>query len=93
MPACHWATRRVGMSPWPVSAWPGIAPGVRALAVLSRGRALATAQRFAAGRIRGLDARLTIDLDERQQLGLSLWWWRDGAERLRAWQWMWSIRT
>lgn len=68
-------------------------PGVRALAVLSRGRALATAQRFAAGRIRGLDARLTIDLDERQQLGLSLWWWRDSAERLRAWQWMWSIRT
>jgi hypothetical protein len=66
---------------------------VRLVAVVSRGHALPTAQRFAPGPISGLNGSLQIDLDAQQQVGAALWWWRDSAERQRAVQLWWSLRV
>jgi hypothetical protein len=66
---------------------------VRLAAVVSRGHALPTSQRFAPGPISGLNGSLQIDLDARQQVGGALWWWRDSAERQRAVQLWWSLRV
>lgn len=59
---------------------------VRLAAVASRGDALPTSQRFAAGPISGLNGSVQLDLDARQQVGAAIWWWRDSAERQRALQ-------
>ena len=60
-------------------------------AVVSRGDALATSQRFAAGRIWGFNGSLQIDIEPRHQIGAGLWWWRDSAERQRALQLWWTL--
>jgi hypothetical protein len=66
---------------------------VHAAAVASRGEALPTAQRFAPGTITGFNGSVSFDIDQRQQIGAALWWWRDSAERQRAgqvwWRWLW----
>ena len=59
---------------------------VRLAAVASRGDALPTAQRFAAGPISGLNGSVQLELDAHQQVGAAIWWWRDSAERQRALQ-------
>ncbi len=65
----------------------------RAAAVVSRGEALPTAQRFAAGIVSGFNGSVSFDIDAHQQLGAALWWWRDSAELQRAgqvwWRWAW----
>ncbi|HEX6720851.1 MAG TPA: hypothetical protein VF107_04745, partial [Burkholderiaceae bacterium] len=65
----------------------------RAAAVASRGEALPTAQRFAAGIVSGFNGSVSLDIDAQQQVGAALWWWRDSAELQRAgqvwWRWSW----
>jgi|GEM_PF-2740104 len=63
----------------------------RLAVVASRGTALPTSQRFAPGRIAGVNGSAQIDLSARQQLGTGLWWWRDSAERQRALQMWWRL--
>jgi hypothetical protein len=65
------------------------AGGARAAAVASRGEALPTAQRFAAGTVSGFNGSVSFDVDARQQIGAALWWWRDSAELQRAGQVWW----
>ena len=67
------------------------AANAHAALVVSRGTALPTAQRFAAGTISGFNGSLTFDVDARQQLGAGLWWWRDSAQRQRAAQLWWRV--
>jgi hypothetical protein len=64
---------------------------VRLTTVVSRGHALPTSQRFAAGRIYGLNSSLQLDIDSHQQVGAGLWWWQDSAERQRALQLWWTL--
>ncbi len=64
----------------------------RLAVVVSRGTALPTSQRFAAGPIAGVNGSVQVDLSARQQLGSGLWWWRDTAERQRALQLWWRMR-
>ncbi|HEU5297411.1 MAG TPA: capsule assembly Wzi family protein, partial [Burkholderiaceae bacterium] len=61
-------------------------------AVVSRGDALPTSQRFAPGRIWGFNGSAQIDIEPRHQIGAGLWWWQDSAERQRALQLWWSLR-
>jgi Capsule assembly protein Wzi len=65
---------------------------LRVAVVASRGHALPTSQRFAAGHIWGLNGSLQLDIDPRQQLGAGLWWWRDSAQEQVALQAWWSAR-
>lgn len=64
----------------------------RLAVVVSRGHALPTSQRFAPGRVWGLNGSLQIELDARQRVGAALWWWQDSAERQRAVQLWWALQ-
>ena len=59
--------------------------------LVSRGEALPTSQRFAAGPISGFNASLRWDIDALQQLGAGLWWWRDSVLQQRALQLWWRV--
>jgi hypothetical protein len=64
------------------------------MVALSAGSAAATAQRFAPGRIYGLNAAGHIDLPAQQRLAAGWWWWRDaqGARgEARVW-WQYAAR-
>lgn len=67
------------------------AAAVHMAAVVSRGEALPTSQRFAAGPISGLNASLRWDVDPLQQWGAGLWWWRDSVVQQRALQLWWRL--
>jgi hypothetical protein len=66
-----------------------------ALAVAHSGRAAEQAQRLAPnGTLAGLDAAMTVDVDARSRLGLTLWSWRIGTEPRRTsaqatFRWTW----
>lgn len=66
-----------------------------ALVVAHRGRAAEQAQRLPPGRtVAGLDAALTVQVDARAVLGLTLWSWRVGTEPRRTsaqatFRWSW----
>lgn len=63
-----------------------------AMATLSLGHAEPTAQRFAAGRVGGLNAVAHVDVNRQQRVGTGLWWWRDrGGARGEAQLW-WQHR-
>jgi Capsule assembly protein Wzi len=64
----------------------------RIAAVASRGEALPTSQRFAAGPISGLNGSAQLGIDARNQVGAGLWWWRDSADEQRALQLWWRVR-
>jgi hypothetical protein len=68
------------------------AAAVRMAVVVSRGEALPTAQRFAAGPISGVNGSLQLDIEARHQVGAGLWWWRDSVLEQRALQLWWRGR-
>jgi len=63
---------------------------VGALVAAHGGRATETSQRFAPGaHLAGLNAAALYEVDRRNRVGLSMWWWRAGDDRSSALQAWW----
>jgi hypothetical protein len=61
-----------------------------ALVMAHGGRATATSQRFAPdAHLEGFNAAALYEVDRNNRVGLSLWWWRAGADRSNALQAWW----